>query len=438
MLIYIEKISNRARYSFKLIFESVLKSEYRFTQDADEFKNYIGAKLNYSNHDFDNALQVCPVDLLFEKDIFEQEIHLFFWDDLPVFFKSRGKATLPFDIFAASFYLVSRYEEYLPFVPDVHGRFVPKESLAFQKGFLKWPLVNLWCKKFAEIVKENYPNWEPGKSEFSFLSTIDVDNIFAYKGKGAFRTLGGIFKDFKSLDFSNLKSRLACLTNQKADPFNTFDYQLELHKKYDVKTIYFMLFAEFAQYDRNVSMYHPKMKSTVKHFGDYTTLGIHPSYRSNSDKDILDKEKRILESVVGKTIKHSRQHFLKMSLPGTIRNLSDLGIKEEFTMGYARDVGFRASICTSHHFYDLELEVEMDIIIRPFAFMDMCFINYKNYTSAQAWEEMKEIIDLVKSVDGELISVWHNRTFSEMDNAWRGWNEVYEKMLKETDLLQSE
>ena len=112
-----------------------------------------------------------------------------------------------------------------------------------------------------------------------------------------------------------------------------------------------------------------------------------------------------------------------------MRNLANLGIKEEFTMGYARDVGFRASICNPYPFYDIDLEVEMDLIIRPFAFMDMCYINYKNFTPDEAWEEMKEIIAMVKSVDGELMSVWHNRTFSEMEENWKGWNEVYEKML---------
>jgi hypothetical protein len=120
-----------------------------------------------------------------------------------------------------------------------------------------------------------------------------------------------------------------------------------------------------------------------------------------------------------------------MTLPSTMRNLANLGIKEDFTMGYARDVGFRASICNAYPFYDLDLEVEMDLIVRPFAFMDMCYINYKNFTPEEAWDEMKEIISMVKSVDGELMSVWHNRTFSEMEENWKGWNGVYEKMLIE-------
>ena len=431
MLIYSEKISSRLKYSLKVIFNSVIKTEFRTTQDLEEFKSYNGAKINYSTEIIEGAISIAPHELLFEKDIFEQDIHLSFWNDLPTFFKTGRKTVIPFDLFAASFYLVSRYEEYLPFLPDVHGRFTPKESLAYQKGFLKWPLVNLWCQKFEELISERHPQWQKSKKTFSYTSTIDVDNIFAYKAKGAFRTLGGIVKDITSGDFHNLKERLLCLLGQKTDPFYTFDFQLGLHNKYNIKSIYFMLFTEFARFDRNISMYHPKMKSTVKHLGDYTSVGIHPSYQSNSKRELLEKEKATLENYLGKTISRSRQHFLKMTLPNTMRNLANLGIQEEFTMGYARDVGFRASICNAYPFYDLDLEVEMDLIVRPFAFMDMCYINYKNFTPEEAWDEMKEIIAMVKSVDGELMSVWHNRTFSEMEENWKGWNEVYEKMLIE-------
>ena len=45
------------------------------------------------------------------------------WKGLPVFFQTTSDSDIPFDVFAASFFLVSRYEEYLEFQPDAHGRF---------------------------------------------------------------------------------------------------------------------------------------------------------------------------------------------------------------------------------------------------------------------------------------------------------------------------
>jgi len=42
-----------------------------------------------------------------------------FSKDFSAFFKSEGD--YPFDIFSAVFYLLSRYEEYLPYKKDMYG-----------------------------------------------------------------------------------------------------------------------------------------------------------------------------------------------------------------------------------------------------------------------------------------------------------------------------
>ena len=57
-----------------------------------------------------------------------------------LFFPAGEVSSIPFDIFAASFYLITRYEEYLPHVQDVHERFPADESIAFKNGFLEQPV----------------------------------------------------------------------------------------------------------------------------------------------------------------------------------------------------------------------------------------------------------------------------------------------------------
>ena len=97
--------------------------------DKEEFMAHTGAKLNYSTGRLsENEFFIRPHGLLFETGIREQPLTgLIFWK--PAFFQTSGD--FAFDIFAASFYLVSRYEEYLPFQPDSYGRF-PYQS---QSGF---------------------------------------------------------------------------------------------------------------------------------------------------------------------------------------------------------------------------------------------------------------------------------------------------------------
>jgi len=42
---------------------------------------------------------------------------------------------------------------------------------------------------------------------------------------------------------------------------------------------------------------------------------------------------------------------------------------------------------------------------------------------------MKQWVPVVKAVGGTLISVWHNRTFSEFEPQWKGWAEVYKSFI---------
>ena len=92
----------------------------------------------------------------------------------------------------------------------------------------------------------------------------------------------------------------------------------------------------------------------IKHISDNYQIGIHPSYASNNDDKELAKEVKQLESILNRKIEISRQHYLKLHLPDTYQALLALGIKKDYTMGYADAGGFRASIATACRWYDLQ------------------------------------------------------------------------------------
>ena len=72
----------------------------------------------------------------------------------------------------------------------------------------------------------------------------------------------------------------------------------------------------------------------------------------------MKKEKNRLEGITNMQTKRSRQHYLRFSLPETYQQLIDLEIEEDYSMGYASHVGFRASTCTPFYFYDLDFEIQ--------------------------------------------------------------------------------
>lgn len=348
---------------------------------------------------------------------------------VPCFFSTIEASEIPFDIFAASFYLISRYEEYLPHIKDKHGRFSASQSVAYENGFLEKPLVDIWAYKFLEVLKHKFPDFENEERSYQYISTIDIDNAYAYKHKSFIRTIGGFLKDASQFKIFTIWDRFAVLFNLKKDPFDTFEKLIELKKTYNVRTIFFFLIGDYTTFDTNVSASKRKFKLLIKDMVDYARVGLHPSYYTTNDVSLLKKEKERLEAITNIPIKRSKQHYLRVSLPETYQQLIDLEIEEDYSMGYASHVGFRASTCTPFYFYDLDFEIQTPLKIFPFALMDATLNDYMKFTPKQSLGKIRDLKNEVKAVNGTFITVFHNESLSNYLR-WRGWGRLYNSMLK--------
>ncbi|AZJ36579.1 polysaccharide deacetylase family protein [Tenacibaculum singaporense] len=429
ILIYTHKVTPRVRYIFKHIFTRILQVQIDFTGKVEEFVAYNGPKFSYTNVSLGKEFFVQSNELLFQQGIKDVEIIIQKWDEVPCFFPTVEASEIPFDIFAASFFLISRYEEYLPHIKDKHGRFTASESIAYQNGFLEKPLVDVWAYKFLETLKQKFPDFEHTTRKFEYLSTIDVDNAYAYKYKSFIRTLGGFLKDASQFKVFTIWDRFAVLFNIKKDPFDTFQKIIELKKTYGVKTIFFFLIGDYTTFDTNVSSSKRKFKLLIKDMVDYARVGLHPSYYTMNNPVMLKKEKERLEAITNMPIKRSRQHYLRVSLPETYQQLIDLEIEEDYSMGYATHVGFRASTCTPFYFYDLDFEIQTPLKIFPFALMDATLNDYMKLTPKQSLGKIRDLKNEVKAVNGTFITVFHNESLSNYLR-WRGWSRLYNSMLK--------
>jgi hypothetical protein len=429
ILIYSSKITNRLKYAFRLIFTDILGVEVKFTIDPDEFKSFDGPKIVYDNHSQGNELFFQSKAILFDSDIKDYSINVFEWEDLKVIFPSGRLSALPFDPFAASFYFATRYEEYLPHIKDHFERFDAKESLAFQKGFLQKPMVNIYAEKVKQVVLQRFPGFAFPEKKYSFIPTIDVDNAFAYKEKGIVRTVGAYAKDIINLDFNNLLTRTNVLLGRQQDPYDTYEYQLALQKKYNLKPIYFFLLADYGVNDKNVPVQSRELQSLIKSLADYAEIGIHPGFNSYKNLKKLSQEHQRLEKILNREISKSRQHYLRLTIPETYRNLIELDIINDYTMGYASQIGFRAGICCAYHFYDLDMDVETPLVIHPFAVMDATLKFYMKVRPETAIDYIKPLVNEIKAVNGTFISLWHNESLSN-EKEWKGWRMVYEELIE--------
>ncbi|WOC40788.1 polysaccharide deacetylase family protein [Polaribacter sp. HL-MS24] len=429
ILVYTHKVTPRIRYIFKHIFTRTLMASVDFTSKIEDFVAHNGPKMSYTKKPLGSEFFIRSTEILFEQGVNDLEINIAKWDAVPCFFSVGSKSFIPFDIFAASFYLISRYEEYLPHLKDIHGRFTAEQSLAFQHQFLEKPVIDIWATKFLALFKEKFPDYTFGKRNYEFISTIDVDNAFAYKHKSLLRTVGGFLNDLYKLKFFSFFNRFAVLSNIKKDPFNTFDKLLEHKKKYNVNTLFFFLIADYTTFDTNVSASKNKFRLLIKSIVDYASVGLHPSYFTMLNSSLLKKEKERLEDITNMPTKRSRQHYLRFSMPETYQNLIDLEIEEDYSMGYASNVGFRAGTCTPFYFYDLDFEIQTPLKVFPFALMDTTLNDYMKLTPKQSLGRIRDLRNEVKAVDGLFITLFHNESLSNYTR-WKGWYRLYESMLK--------
>ncbi len=428
LLIYSSSAPPRLRYIFDLAFKEILGIEYKLTHDASSFAESHEPKISYAAQPVSDELFFYATPLLFEKRIKPQDINVFDWEDTKAFFATHPKYALPFDPFAAGFYLVSRYEEYLPGKKDVYDRFDARESLAYNKGFLRTPIVNTWVEKIRKVISDRYPHLKFPEKKYHYISTIDIDNAFAYKEKGVVRTLGAFARTLASADIQGFGKRSAVLMGLQEDPYDTYEILADIQKKYDLKCVYFFLLGDYAENDKNVPISSKDLQELIKSIADYNEIGIHPSFLSNSQPENLKKEIRRLSKVLKRDVKNSRQHFLKLTFPDTYRRLLENDITDDYTMGYSAETGFRASICTPFYFYDLPRETTTALKIHPFAVMDATLRYSMKVKPEDALSYIEPLVNEVKKVNGTFITLWHNESLSETD-PWQGWKDIYEKMV---------
>ena len=426
LLIFTHKVTNRLTYTAKQIFERILGVEISFTTKVEDFIKHNGPKMTYSKQPLQNEFFIRSNDLLFEQGINDLEIKVSDWDGVPCFFASGEKSTVPYDVFSASFFLLSRYEEYLPHVKDSVGRFPVKESLAYQHKFLELPVVDLWAYKLLDALKERFPNLEYKEKSYGFTSIINVTTSHAYKMRGLARTLGGLFLDLGNFKFRFVWERIAVLLGLRKDPYDNFYELVEIHKKFPIKTMFFFQFAKHSAHDKNVSPNHNKFRYLIKSIADYSIVSLSTSFLSSTNKDVLKEEKKQLANLIHRPINYSRLRYNRVNVPAAYRNLVETEFTDDFSMGYTHEIGFRAGTCTPFHFYDINMEVRQPLKVHPFALHDYALVNYKK--KDEVYEKMDRVYRMVKQVKGDFVMVFSNELLGSKHRL--DWMELYQSFLK--------
>lgn len=418
--IYTEQNSSRLTYICGHLFTTILGHDIKITTDKEEKTD-----IRYASTTQEGALTIVPNGLLWESDIHPQKIDPITWEGMPAFFATNGD--IPFDLFAASFFLLSRYEEYTSKLSDKHGRFVVQESAAFQLHFLEDPLIDMWANKLKEMLPDL------GEAEhtvsYTYIPTIDVDNVFAFRNHGLLQTLFCVARDFVKGRRKLAKLRIAVTLRKKADPYFNLEEVAAAHKGLEQKPYFFYHCGCFGEHDKRVVYPSRKYKKIRKSLTGIVNTGLHPSYHASKHHWLFKAENNALRRCMGGTVTHNRFHYLRMTLPNSYETLIQDGFTTDWSLCYSNNPGFRASTSFPFNFFNLEKNEERPFTLYPSVVMDKSLRNNLKLSLEESETYILKLSEKVKSVNGTFITLFHNEHLTD-ELEWKGWKRLYFNLLQ--------
>ncbi|HUW07531.1 MAG TPA: hypothetical protein VMW01_14890 [Williamwhitmania sp.] len=428
MLVYAPRITPRIEFTFNLVLKEWLGIDYRLTSCHYLLEDSLESKLCYSPKQVANAFWVKPNGLLLEKDIHELILETEGTGADLVLFPEHDKSSFSFDIFSAIFYLVSRYEEYLPFEPDEHGRFPSAMSFVVKSSIQDIPIVDVWVQQFSDALRQKFPFLSLSRNTWGGTIHIDIDNAFAHKGKGMIRTGGKLALALGQLrlkDFTEVAGSSLCLAH---DPFDTYNAIQQEVVAEDISLKWFLHVGNLSKFDRPVNWRSRVFKRLAGKLSRSGNIGIHPSYGVLDDPDLLHQEVERFTCLAGAKPTFSRFHFLRFRFPTSYRMLMNEGITADFSMGFSDRVGYRAGTTRPFSFFDLTTNTEEEFAIYPFVAMDSALNFQLKMNPLEAIEEIDRLHAIQQNTGGDFSIVFHNEILSDKV-PWNNWGVLFKEVV---------
>lgn len=400
LIIFSSVLTPRIKYIFNFIFKEILKTEIEFTGNAEYFAQSKQVKISYGEKALGDELFFKSSPILFSNKLDDINIKTTLFGEYQVPFPVEN-SLFPFDVFAASFFIVTRYEEYLH-QKKTDEDFEAKKSYQFKWKILERPIIDEWAMLIKNMIRKKHPEFKFYEKRFinqpsiNFNITPNIPDGFLGRTKFLFSSVFNKENNFLSSKFDQLTgigvSSEAVLS----------DLNLILEKK-QTDPIFFINFP-------NLPDDYIKANGISKNLSSKNVGLLRPCA---SDKEKIEEIKTglaKLKKILPDQINVSSQQLEILKFPICYLNLLNSGITTDYSMGYPNRAGFRAGTCTPFNWYDLQLEKVTPLLVYSYCLNDTTLQHLSNGT---IFNSIKEYVDAVKFVNGYFLSNWQLRSLSD-------------------------
>jgi len=340
------------------------------------------------------------------------------------------------DLLWASFLFLSRFEE---FKSEKEGKFINSNFFNHprqDKKSFQFPIVNIYFNQFEEIIQSKYPNLIFSKGDKPILEfSHDLDYITKTI---QLRLKQTAFNTFNSIRLLGQNGFFNQITNTLKFFFSnpnywTFDYWKSIEERFEKKSTFYIyskvkkssikLWLLDPSYDvSNNLQLQTKLKELLK---DGFKIGLHGSFNSANDFNLLKKEKEKLENALNVLVNSTRQHWLRYreeETPYIHSRLFDF----DSTHGFNDIFGFRAGCASVYKPFNHLQQNAFNHFEIPQFLMDSNFYDYGKLEMKLSYESIFSILDNLSNYKSVYISIsWHPHTNTSDYN----WHKLYEEIL---------
>jgi len=373
------------------------------------------------------------------------QLPLQIWEEAPILFgeplveQLEDVLVLHADLIASTYFLITRYEEIVrPETRDIHGRFPGIESLPYRAGFIDSPLVDEYSKLLRIQLRESGVEIpEPIKQIRKIYLTHDVDQLSHYRNFRGF--MGGLLRGIRWPKEGNkaIKSYFGGLRN---DPWYTLPWMIKLDNS--VRQVLGKDLCEAIVFIKVGGGNRKEDKPFITHhIQDFQSLlnlcrkknviiGLHSSYEAGINPNRITDEKKHLERVSKRKTTYHRNHYLDTREPQDMQMLINVGITDDFTLGYADVAGFRLGTCRPVKWINPNTRKLTSLTLHPLTIMDSTLSDkrYMYMNAHEAYEYCIRLINMVESWNGELVLLWHNTSVEDIPQSYH--RKLYQDIIK--------